>query len=62
MSEAKADYLTRDPENMTGQNILREKYSLPIPNTFKYGRSQGGICTIELDNMGIGTRRPNKVF
>lgn len=29
---------------------------------FKYGRSQGGISNIELEKLGIGTRRPNKVF
>jgi len=41
---------------------LRDKYDLPPPNTFKYGRSQGGISNIELEKLGIGTRRPNKVF
>jgi len=55
-------YLTRDPENITGHQILREKYSLPLPNAFKYGRSQGGISNIELEKLGIGSRRPNKVF
>lgn len=32
MSERHEKYLTRDPENATGHNILREKYSLPFPN------------------------------
>jgi len=41
---------------------LREQYSLPLPNSFKYGRSQGGISNIELEKLGIGSRRPNKVF
>lgn len=39
MGEQKYSYLTRDPENGTGHSILREKYQLPVPNTFKYGRS-----------------------
>ena len=62
MSEQKDQYLPRDPENPTGHNILREKYSLPFPNQFKYGRAQGGISNIELEKLGIGTRRPNQVF
>ena len=62
MNEEKFSYLTRDPENLSGHNILREKYSLPMPNSFKYGRSQGGISNIELEKLGIGARRPNKVF
>ena len=35
---------------------------MPLPNSFKYGRSQGGISNIELEKLGIGSRRPNKVF
>jgi hypothetical protein len=62
MNEEKFSYLTRDPENLSGHNILREKYSIPMPNSFKYGRSQGGISNIELEKLGIGARRPNKVF
>ena len=62
MTEQKYGALTRDPENMEGHNALREKYSLPMPNTFKYGRSQGGISNIELEKLGIGSRRPNKAF
>jgi hypothetical protein len=62
MNEQKFNYLTRDPENISGHEILREKYMLPQPNLFKYGRSQGGISNIELEKLGIGTRRPNKVF
>jgi hypothetical protein len=62
MNEEKFSYLTRDPENQSGNNILREKYSLPMPNSFKYGRSQGGISNIELEKLGIGARRPNRVF
>lgn len=62
INEQKFAYLTRDPENTTGHNFLREKYKLPKPNLFKYGRSQGGISNVELEKLGIGTRRPNKVF
>jgi len=62
MNEQKFNYLTRDPENLSGHEILRDKYMLPQPNLFKYGRSQGGISNIELEKLGIGTRRPNKVF
>ena len=62
MSEEKFTYLTRDPENYSGHKILREKYALPFPNQYRYGRSQGGINNIELDKLGIGTRRLNKVF
>lgn len=47
---------------MNGHDFLRGKYQLPQPNQFKYGRSQGGISNIELEKLGIGTRRPNKVF
>jgi len=62
MNEQKYTFSTRDPESNTGHNLLREKYALPKPNLFKYGRSQGGISNIELEKLGIGTRRPNKVF
>ena len=62
MAEEKFSDLTRDPENLTGHNILREKYSIPMPNSFKYGRSQGGISSIELEKLGVGTRQGNKVF
>jgi hypothetical protein len=54
MTEEKYNYLTGDPENLTGHNILREKYSIPLPNSFKYGRAQGGISNIELEKLGIG--------
>jgi hypothetical protein len=33
-----------------------------MPNSFKYGRAQGGISNVELEKLGVGTRRPNKVF
>lgn len=62
MNEQKFSYLTRDPENTTGHGFLRDKYALPQPNQFKYGRAQGGISNIELEKLGIGTRRSNKVF
>ena len=39
MNEQKFSYLTRDPENPTGHQQLRDKYSLPMPNQIKYGRS-----------------------
>lgn len=29
MNEQKFSYLTRDPENSSGHNILRDKYKLP---------------------------------
>ena len=62
MNEEKFQNLTKDPENLTGHQILRNKYQLPQPNSFKYGRSQGGISNIELEKLGIGSVRPNKVF
>ena len=62
MHEDKFSNLTRDPENITGHTILREKYNLPLPNSFKYGRSQGGYSNVELENLGIGSVRPGKVF
>lgn len=62
MNEDKFNVLTRDPENNTGHQILREKYQLPQPNRIKYGRAQGGICNVELEKLGIGGVRPNKVF
>ena len=62
MAEEKFAVLTRDPENGAGHNILRDKYSLPKPNTFTYGRSQGGISNTELQKLGVGNVRPNKVF
>ena len=39
MNEEKFQNLTKDPENLTGHQILRNKYQLPQPNSFKYGRS-----------------------
>ena len=39
MNEQKFTFSTRDPESTTGHNLLRDKYSLPQPNLFKYGRS-----------------------
>lgn len=62
MAEQKFQYLTRDPENVTGHDFLRDKYSLPKPNLFKYGRSQGGISNIELEKLGIGSRKKAKAF
>ena len=62
MNEDKFNALTRDPENVTGHSILREKYQLPQPNRIKYGRAQGGICNAEHEKLGIGAVRPNKVF
>jgi hypothetical protein len=47
---------------MTGHQFLRDKYCLPQPNIFKYGRAQGGISNIELEKLGIGTLRGKKVF
>ena len=62
MQEQKFSYLTSNPENASGHQQLRDKYSLPVPNQIKYGRSQGGISNIELEKLGIGTRRPAKAF
>jgi hypothetical protein len=62
MNEKKFHDLTRDPENHTGHKILLDKYGMSVPNTFKYGRAQGGISNVELDKLGIGTVRPNKVY
>ena len=62
MNEKKFHDLTRDPENSTGHKILLEKYGMSQPNAFKYGRAQGGISNVELDKLGIGQVRPNKVY
>ena len=39
MTEQRRGTLTRNPENPTGHVMLREQYSLPKPNSFKYGRA-----------------------
>lgn len=52
--------MTADPENRVGHNLLRQKFGLPPPNQFKYGRHQGGISNIELEKLGIGQRQGNK--
>lgn len=41
--------------------MLRYKYSLPKPNTQKYGRAQGAISVNELERLGIGSIRGKKV-
>lgn len=38
LNEQKYNYLTSDPENRVGNDLLRAKFSLPQPNQFKYGR------------------------
>ena len=60
MAEHKYAFLTSDPENMNGHDLIRSKFGLPQPNQFKYGRSQGGISNIELDKLGIGQRQQEK--
>lgn len=37
--------------------MIRQKFGLPQPNKFKYGRHQGGISNIELEKLGIGSRQ-----
>lgn len=49
--------MTSDPENRVGHDLLREKFELPKPDQFKYGRHQGGISNIELERLGIGSRQ-----
>ena len=56
MEEQKYAFLTSDPENLNGHNLIRNKFGLQPPNQFKYGRSQGGISNIELEKLGIGQR------
>lgn len=41
--------------------MLREKFGIPKPNQFKYGRSQGGISNIELEKLGVGQRQAGQV-
>ena len=38
LAEQKYSFLTSDPENKVGQDMLRLKFNLPPPNQFKYGR------------------------
>ena len=56
MDEQKYAFLTSDPENLNGHDMIRKKFGLAPPNQFKYGRSQGGISNIELEKLGIGMR------
>ena len=60
MAEHKYAYLTSDPENVNGHDLIRQKFGLAPPNQFKYGRSQGGISNIELEKLGIGQRCGDK--
>ena len=60
MSEQKYSFLTSDPENVNGHDLIRAKFGLAPPNQFKYGRSQGGISNIELEKLGIGYRAYEK--
>ena len=61
IAEQKYAFLTSDPENVNGHEMIREKFGLPKPNHFKYGRAQGGISNIELEKLGIGMRQQDKV-
>ena len=61
MDEQKYAFLTSDPENLNGHDLIRSKFGLAPPNQFKYGRSQGGISNIELEKLGIGMRCNQKV-
>ena len=54
MSEQKYAFLTSDPENCNGHDLIRQKFGIAPPNQFKYGRAQGGISNIELEKLGIG--------
>ena len=56
MGEQKYNFLTSDPENANGHDLIRQKFGIAPPNQFKYGRSQGGISNIELEKLGIGIR------
>lgn len=60
LAEQKYSFLTSDPENKVGQDMLRLKFNLPPPNQFKYGRHQGGISNIELEKLGVGSRQIEK--
>jgi hypothetical protein len=57
MQEQKFNYLTSDPENPQGHEMLISKYSLTRPNKTKYGRHVGGISQIDLERLGIGSRQ-----
>jgi hypothetical protein len=61
LGERRKQIITKNPESQRGHELLRAKYSLPKPNLFKYGRAQGGINTIELDKLGIGTVRKDRL-
>ena len=61
MSEQKYAFLTSDPENCNGHDLIRQKFGIAPPNMFKYGRAQGGISNIELEKLGIGQRCAEKV-
>ena len=61
LSEKHRNTIINNPENLNGHKLLRDKYSLPMPNMFKYGRAQGGISSIELEKLGIGTVRKDRV-
>ena len=54
------NFLTSDPQNANGHDLIRQKFGIQAPNQFKYGRSQGGISNIELEKLGIGQRCSDK--
>ena len=54
METMKYAFLTSDPENGMGHDLIRGKFGLPQPNKGTYGRSQGGISNIDLEKLGIG--------
>jgi hypothetical protein len=60
LNDQKYSFLTSDPENRFGNELLRQKFNIPAPNQFKYGRHQGGISNIELEKLGIGQRQHEK--
>mgnify|MGYP000908117635 CR=1 FL=1 len=60
MTEQKYAFLTSDPENTNGHDLIRQKFGISKPNMFKYGRAQGGISNIELEKLGIGQRCADK--
>ena len=60
MDTKKYAFLTSDPENMMGHDLIRSKFGLPQPNKGTYGRSQGGISNLDLEKLGIGQRENKK--
>ena len=60
MTEQKYAFLTSDPFNANGHELIRKKFGIQPPNQFKYGRTQGGISNIDIERLGIGQRCSEK--